>query len=82
MKLVLLILLVVACKNDAITYAHIIDPAAACSAIQTGDASSLSDTASCTSHGRVWFCFALRGMTACLDGDRVVHVRPDPAEAP
>lgn len=70
---VVLVLALGACRNDAITFAHAIDPTADCRAIETKGETSDGDSAVCRSHaGHTWFCFAVKGMTSCLEGNSVV----------
>ena len=47
-----------ACRNDAITYLHLINPDAPCQAVETHYMSKVQDTALCVSNGKVWFCRA------------------------
>lgn len=68
-----------ACRNNAISYAHALDPHARCNAIVTvvslghGDA----DTATCVSGREVWFCVATASDASCSKkGDVVVEAKP------
>lgn len=60
--------LISTCHNSAITYAHSIDPRAACSAIVTTGCSE-DNTAECTtSSGAQWTCYTPKHMEPfCVD---------------
>lgn len=51
-------LVFVACRNDAITYAHGVAPEAECQAIETYSVSHGADTAVCRFDRAVWMCIA------------------------
>lgn len=55
-RLLILGLLLGACRNDAITFAHLLDPGATCQALGTSWGPG-EDTAACTAvNGEKWFC--------------------------
>lgn len=58
MKFIGILVLLAACRNEAITYAHMIDPNARCSALSTTWVISgrSADTAVCVSGSNVWNC--------------------------
>lgn len=53
-----LLLSLMACRNDAITWAHaVLGPAAECRAMHTSDGAVQDvDTAICTYKGQPWYC--------------------------
>lgn len=53
---VLCLLALAACRNNAITYAHQLDPCAQCSAIVTSPFGDSSDTAVCRTLHEIWTC--------------------------
>lgn len=72
----LFLLILVACKNDAITYAKMLDSTAECQAIKTSIFGNSEDTAVCRVGSEVWKCEVRNYTTECQT------VRVIPAEAP
>jgi hypothetical protein len=57
MKSLIFVLLLGACRNDAITFAHLLDPVATCHEMKTSWLSLDGDTAVCSAtNGEKWFC--------------------------
>lgn len=78
MKLILAILFLAACHNNAITYAHELDPCARCEAINTSYAGVDDDVAVCRTHDEVWLCVVERhGIPDC----KMVKKIPEPLVA-
>jgi len=71
--LVLFACILFACRNEAITYAKMLDPDADCSAIKTSWTTS-EDVAVCRVGSEVWKCEVLQYTTECKT------VRTIPAE--
>lgn len=76
-KLLLLTLLAVAgCRNDAITYAHAIMPGCTCAALKTSVLSGVADTAVCRYGKEIWKCVVTDSTPDCT------KIRDLPAELP
>lgn len=61
MKQLLLVLVLAGCRNDAITYAKMLDPEATCSADCTYGGCTGVNTAYCSIRGTQWYCVAGKG---------------------
>lgn len=65
MKKLVIALLLVGCRNDAITFAKLLEPTAKCNAVETHPIEPQEDIAVCRVMSEIWVCRAGKGTPTC-----------------